>query len=321
MAKILYLIITYTNPEQVLRLVKAIKSGSPESQVVIHHDYTNSKYYLSASLFEQFQEVYVLKNYVPVQWGHISWVQAVLCGISWAIENYLKFDWLVLLSGQDYPIQPIQKTEKFLEDTQYDGFMEHFLAEAIQENPSQCGLQWNKNTGIVRFFYQYYHLKKSPRALKSISFHLDRLTQWQPFVRAAIVQDRLLWGVRALSSPFDNRFRCYAGSNWFTLSFSCIHYVYDYAHQYPDFIRYYQKTIIPEESFFHTILMNQTNFKILNNNQRYISWQVSHPNSPAILTSQHFKQLITSNKHFGRKFDVEKDRKILDLLEREILLS
>ncbi|HEY9301927.1 MAG TPA: beta-1,6-N-acetylglucosaminyltransferase [Phormidium sp.] len=201
MAKILYLIITYTNPEQVLRLVKAIKSGSPESQVVIHHDYTNSKYYLSASLFEQFQEVYVLKNYVPVQWGHISWVQAVLCGISWAIENYLKFDWLVLLSGQDYPIQPIQKTEKFLEDTQYDGFMEHFLAEAIQENPSQCGLQWNKNTGIVRFFYQYYHLKKSPRALKSISFHLDRLTQWQPFVRAAIVQDRLLWGFALCRHP------------------------------------------------------------------------------------------------------------------------
>lgn len=42
MIKIVYLIASHTNPEQVIRLVKTLKTGNSFSAVVLHQDYSKS---------------------------------------------------------------------------------------------------------------------------------------------------------------------------------------------------------------------------------------------------------------------------------------
>lgn len=127
MAKVLYLIASHTNPDQVVRLVRAIKSRSPESQILIHHDYSNS--HLSSTAFESMSNVTIMEDYVPVLWGDFSMIKMELHCINWLMTHSVEFDWLIFLSGQDYPIHPISQIEQFLEETEYDGFMEYFLAE------------------------------------------------------------------------------------------------------------------------------------------------------------------------------------------------
>ncbi|MBD2130800.1 hypothetical protein NDI39_10495 [Microcoleus sp. ZQ-A2] len=314
MAKVLYLIASHTNPDQVVRLVRAIKSRSPESQILIHHDYSNS--HLDLTAFESMSNVTIMEDYVPVLWGDFSMIKMELHCINWLMTHSVEFDWLIFLSGQDYPIHPISQIEQFLEETEYDGFMEYFLAEDPPEKPTEFGLRWLKHTGKDRFFYRYYKLP-SPAIVKSVVFRLSRLTHgWQSLVRFVTDRNGAHLGIRAFSSAFTPKFRCYAGSQWHTLSYRCIQYIHDFVQCNPSFVEYYQRTIIPDESFFQTIVLNQPTLKICNDNKRFIAW--TPQSTPAILGVQDCDRLIHSNQHFARKFDIKVDAQVLDRLDRHL---
>jgi hypothetical protein len=317
MTKILYLIASHTNPDQVARLVKTINTGSPESQVLIHHDYSSSN--LSSAAFEQISNVHILEDYIPVVWGDFSMVRMELHCINWLMSHSVEFDWLIILSGQDYPIQPISQIEQFLEETEYDGFMEYFFAKEPPEKPTEFGLRWLRNTGIDRFFSRYYKLP-SPSIVKSVVFRLSRLINGrQPLICLVTDRNGAHIGIRRFSTPFTSEFQCYAGSQWYTLSYRCIQYIHDFVQRNPAFVEYYQNTIIPDESFFQTILLNEPKLKIFNDNKRYVSW--TPQSTPAILGVQDFDRLIGSNKHFARKFDAKVDAQVLARLDRHLSVN
>ena len=139
MVKVVYLILTHTNPEQILRLVKSLSSGNSASHIVIHHNYSCSD--LCTDPFERFNNVHLVEDPVCVRWGEFSLTQAVLHSIEW-ISRKFKFNWLVFISGQDYPIQPIREIEKFLNTTNYDGFIRAVpLEKAIPCGPVECPLK------------------------------------------------------------------------------------------------------------------------------------------------------------------------------------
>lgn len=319
MSKVLYLVLAHGNPEQLLRLVKALRTGSSRSPILIHHDFHHSGYPFDPEVFERFENTRVLRDPVAVEWGGFSLVQAILHGMDRALAGDVKFDWLVLLSGQDYPIQPIDRIEGFLQDTDRDGFLEYFPADNPPEVPSEFGLRWLKTTGIQRYYYQYRPLPPAtPKLVKSLLFHLDRLTQWQPFIRFSIARSEVFYGTRSLRFPFDKTFRCYAGSSWFTLSRDCVLYLVEFARKNPALVEYYRRTLHPDESFFQTALINARKFNLVNDNRRFIQWHPSRTAHPSILQIADLDRLLASGKHFARKFDREVDGQILDALDREI---
>ncbi len=57
-AKIFYFIYSHKNSGQVVRLVETLKSGSPESRVLIYRAY--SKSYRDRAVFERMSGVYVI---------------------------------------------------------------------------------------------------------------------------------------------------------------------------------------------------------------------------------------------------------------------
>jgi hypothetical protein len=310
--KVVYLIQTYRNPEQIYRLVRIIKQSSPNSHILISHDLGGCD--LSPAPLRNLSGVELIKTKSKVRRGRFSLAQVYLDAISWLFNHNVEFDWLCYLSGQDYPTQPLLKIEKFLAETSYDGFLEYFDALSQQGNP------WGIREGSDRYLYQYQWFTESLFPWQRFLFKVPRavINNLQPLIRVNTSYG-LSVGIRATSSPFNEHFRCYAGSEFKTLSKKCVQYLHQYLEENTDLINFYKKACIADESLVQSILVNSGKFNICNNNKRYIDWTGNRGGHPKILTIEDYPSLIEDDIHFARKFDIHLDSQILDMLDKRIL--
>lgn len=121
--KVCYFIQAHNYPEQVYRLVRTIKKSSPNSLIVIGYDFANSS--INMNTLKDLSDVFLLKSNFIIKRGEFSILQPYLNVIDWLLKENLEFDWLVYLSGQDYPIQSVNEIEKKLLEAKYDGFIEY----------------------------------------------------------------------------------------------------------------------------------------------------------------------------------------------------
>lgn len=322
MSKVVYFVISHTNPEQVTRLAKTLAS-SANSEVVIHHDYSSS--HLDSAAFINMRNVHLLDKPIPAYWGGFPLVTLTLHGIEW-ILTHLQFDWLVYISGQDYPIQPLNQIEGFLQGTSYDGFMSGVSIEGgFPCNPIACPVAGNIGMRCpdcsTRYYYQYYNMP--PIIIRFLKKFIRVFSKAKTIfcVRGvpSLIGLKESVGVRVLWRGSRNGLKCYRGSQWFTVNRNCVDYIYRFVSKNPSFLKYYQRTIIPDESFFHTILLNNSRLKISNNDKRLIYWESPKSHSPKILTSQDIDNIVGCDQHFARKFDVNVDATVLDWIDTYIL--
>ena len=304
--KVCYFIQTHKNPTQIYRLVRTIKTSSPTAQVLIGHDF--NKCYLDMEPLKDLQEVYLLENTFPIIWGNFSLMQPYLNAIQWLLENNFEFDWLVYISGQDYPTQPLSKVEDFLAHTEYEAFM--LYAEALSKQGYLL-----VDTPIERYFYQYYRPPKWARPLLKIPYKILIKIQSPTSPLRCWYHEDFPIGLKVSKTPFDENFICYSSSSWYTFSRQCIEYIAEFISKNSSVIDYYKRTIEPDESLIATILANSKQFKICNDHKRYIEFPKGNPH-PRTLTEKDYSTLTNGTFHFARKF--EQDSKILDMLDAHI---
>ncbi len=63
------------------------------------------------------------------------------------------------------------------------------------------------------------------------------------------------------------------------------------------------------------VLVNSRLFNLCNDCKRYFDFSTTYHGHPRILTTNDYPSLVKSNAHFARKFDIDQDSKILDLLD------
>lgn len=301
--KVCYFIQSYKNPTQVCRLIRVIKQQSPNSQVLVNHDFNSS--YLDLKDVGNYAGVEIIKRNKSIQRGDASILENYLDTINWLFDRSSDFDWLVCLSGQDYPTQPITEIESFLANTKYDGFIRYH--DLLAEKSA-----WSEKN-ISRFFAQYMRLPKLMNwLLKKYSTKINRYT---PFI--AKWQYSML-GI-ATKTPFNAKFRCYRGWYWNTLSKACVTFIRDYLQKNPEILKYYKRTIGPEESLIQTVLVNSQKFNLCNDDKRYSDYPLELRGYARTLTVEDYAKITNGNFQFARKFDSEQDSKILDLLDAQIL--
>ena len=304
--KICYIIQTHTNPEQIYRLIETIKRSATDNQIIISHDFTNCD--LDVVGLEK-RGVKILTG--KGGRGDFLSVQSYLNAIKWLIDNKIKYDWLIYLSGQDYPIKPISEIEHFLLETDYDGFMEYF-------NVFSPSSHWSIQEGKSRYLFKYRPidlLRKSPSWLKQLLVPVKIINYLQPLFRINLAYEML--GVRR-KSLFNEKFLCYGGSFFTTLSRECVEYLHYFCQSHPDVIEYYHKVCVSDESFIQTILLNSRKFHLCNDNKLYFDFSQTKNGRPKILTINDYDAIVKSNAHFARKFDISEDRIILDILDETI---
>lgn len=304
--KICYFIQSHINPEQIYRLIDIIKKSSHKAQVVVSHNFSCCELDVT-TLHNSGVQVLTGKG----GRGDFVLLQSYLDGIKWLIDNQIKYDWLIYLSGQDYPIKPISNIENFLVETNYDGFIEYFNIFSSESH-------WSIKEATSRYLFRYKKinfLTKLPDWVKELLTPIKIINYLQPFVRINLAYDML--GVRALSLLIKD-FVFYGGSFFTTLSRKCVEYLHQFCQSHPEVVEYYKGVCVADESFVQTILVNSGLFNLCNDNKRYYDFSKSRNGRPATLTTNDYNAIMQSDAHFARKFDICKDSRILDLLDKEI---
>jgi hypothetical protein len=121
--------------------------------------------------------------------------------------------------------------------------------------------------------------------------------------------------------PFLRDVTPFIGNQWVILSRKFCEFV-SHSPEVERFKEFYRNTLISDEGFFQTVIMN-TSYKsnIVNDDKRTIDWvpMGTIKLRPRDFTIRDAKFLMASPDLFARKFDETVDRDILDLLEVNLL--
>jgi hypothetical protein len=308
-----FVILNHREPAQLLRLIGTLRKQLPDAPIVVHND--NDRVDLPGSPLDVFGDVHLLTNNTPLQWGDFSIQNAFWRSIACMVDS-IEFDWLVVLSAQDYPIKPLTGLSDRLSKTRADALLR---ATPIRE----LGSRSDRRNMRRRYLYQY-RPSPAPSTAKlrlllrrSISPFVDVFNNVQPCVQVYKLPDGIPWrlGLRARSTPFSEHEPCWFGSTWHTLSYRAACLLVETIRSKSACVDYYRRTIMPAESATATLICNAPELSVESSEVHYARWSAPRTGHPDLLGTEDLPELVKAPGYFARKFDITKDSKILDLLD------
>lgn len=283
--KIAYIISAYRNPHQLVRLVN--KLNSENCLFLVHVDKKTSQevFDIVFCKLSHLENIYFLDRHA-CYWGDFGHVLATLKGIQVLCGKQIHFDYVILLTGQCYPIKSNQ-----------------YISEFLQQNLGRSFIEYD----LVNSYHQLKRLERWNIRLFSRSY----IPIPNKFIRLPIK--------RPLSRRLGD---FYKGSSYWIISKTCIDYIYKYMNsnisENIQFIKFFKGVYIPDELFFQTLLVNSPlKDTLVNQSLWYIDWPAGvYVPSPSVLNQSYFHELTASDKLFARKFDATQSPKILDMLDQ-----
>ncbi len=304
--RVCYLVQSHREPRQIARLVHTIKRLAPESVVLVAHDDQGDA--LDPRDLGGGPDVHLLRVPGPIRRGFFSMLDPYFMGIQHLRELRIDYNWVVYLSGQDYPTLPLARSEALLAGADCDGFLRFWPAFAADN------LWGRRRQGIVRYGYRY---RDAPRWLAPALTILRRLNKVQPLLHVHLTYGPRV-GIRARRTPFTTGRVCYGGWQWTTLRRACAEFVLEETRRETELVDHYRHTICPDESLVQTVLVNSGRFRLANDNLRYADHRGSRDGRPRLLGVADLDRITGGGYHFARKFDLAHDARVLDLLDQRL---
>lgn len=275
-----YLILAHKNSNQINMLIDSLKHN--DIDIFIHLD-------LKSNIRDEIQQcknVYFIENRTNVEWGTVSQVYAMLNSLQYIHSFDSKYNYIHLISGQDFPLKNSKDIMNFFYRNNGKQFLNIWEASGF----------WYSRVAV------YYP-----------SFLLIN-NQIIKIVRGGYA--RFVMAIPLLQRDYNLLGKLYIGSQWFSITGECLAYVLDYIQNNPIVVDFYKNSLCPDELIINTIIANSPFKKdIINDNLRYIDWSEGK-DSPKILTKNDLEKILDSKKIFGRKFDLDKDREIIESLAK-----
>jgi hypothetical protein len=239
--RLAYIIQGHKNPAQIARLARRLQTE--DSQVWWH--VSAAKKGLDGQVRALLDQTHNVHE-VPAQkmyWNSWTFVQGILASLRKVLASGYPFDYVVLMTGQDYR----------------------------------------------------YHVIPAPwSGLGEIRFRT------RPRVRPALPAGFRLWG----------------GSGYWALSRRHAEQLMRIIAEHNELTRLFRYVAVPDEMFFHTILMStRPENEFVNQPSSLIVWRNPPTPHPAILVASDLEMIVSSGYPFARKFDATTDEEILDLLD------
>jgi len=282
--RISYAILVHRNPEQFGRLLQALSLNAGDAEFFVHIDAkTEARPFHQAVGKAESPRVHFVDRRTSVNWGGFSVVRATLTLMQAIVQGGRKFDYVILMSGQDYPIKCHGEIQKHLSDNAGD----EFICYAPIPTPD-----WNVIDRLETYhFHEFVGLK------------------FERYLKRAV--GRILPEKRRIPCGFSP----VGGSQWWGLTLECVEYILNFLAENPSFTRFFWFSLAPDELFFHTIIANSSfSERVSKERLTFVDW-TSGGRSPKVLTMHDFDTLLQSNGLWARKFDVDVDAKILDSLD------
>ncbi len=321
--RVAYVVLSYRDQPQVARLVAALRRGDPAGTVLLHHDPVLAPF--DVGLVADWTDVHLLTAREPVPWGSFRLVEVVLDCLRVATED-LGADWVMLLSGDDYPVRPLEELVGLLASTSCDALLEFTRTAAGAGRPP-------RDAGAGMYRYRYRAVPRLPDALTRRltavvpqSLRARALAaatsagRWQGLVSIKSQPRGLpvLVGWRRFRDDYrPGRLKFHKGRNFFAVSAKAAQSVLELVAARPDYVAHYRRTCIPTESFFHTLLAGAPELSVCDRDLHYESWGPLDA-SPAVLRREDLADALASGCYFARKFDRSQDADVLDDLDRRL---
>lgn len=297
-----YLIASHTQLQGVARLARILSYESPAGCVFVHHDAKAGN--IPSTLFDGIENVHVVHDPVAAEWGTFSLVDLVLRSLRQIWQTGKASDWVVFLSGQHYPTRPLRDFESMLATSNADAFM---TFEPITKSDRHLNDRY-------RFAYRQFLKGHMPRLLRARQLYDTFLNRAQPFFRIQSDRRGSFLGWRATETIFDREVQVYFGSQWWAMSRAAAEYVMEKCETDPEFVKCYAKSLIPDESFFQTLVVNSPELVAKNMELHFSKWQL-HSSSPSFLDISDLDSIRDSQQWFARKVNFSNDGGLCDALD------
>lgn len=314
---VVYFMQTHTRPAQIARLVRVITEGNPDAIVLISHDKAGQA--LDVASLQALGNVHVLMH--RGGYGDFSHVDRYFAAVDWLDEHGIDYDWLENLSGQDYPLRPIAEIEARLSATRFDGLLQYtaVFPERVPPESDHGDTRFQLAPpfdAAMRYDYRHWRLGKATELKYRVMYPFMAVNLVQPWLRVS--NSYAVVGLRRHDSLFGPGFYCYGGSFFCTLRAKCVRYVREYARANPDVVGFFRTVMAPEETFFHSVLVNSGQFRLTTEYKRYIDWSVRNYTHPKTLVTEDAPALLASGAHWARKLDLSKDARLFDILDQRV---
>ncbi len=280
-----FVIVTYKQPEQILRLVHTLNRVYGDPPIAVHHDFGQC----DPGVASFPANVAFVRPNVATGWGTFGVAEGTVRALQILYGSGEGPRWFTLLSSCDYPLQPAARVLADLDRGNYDAHIDHTRISATAPAGS-----WER---ICADRYLRASMRLPWR--KNATLHVR-----QPLLAAPFL-------------PWRKHFHCYAGSQWFSANWRAARAILQ-AHRTNHRLRhFYEGVQIVDESYFQTILANTDNLHLNNNNWRYVDWGTGGAH-PRLLTHNDLEQCLNSRHHFARKFEIASGSEALDAIDHHL---
>lgn len=307
--RIVYIILAHKDFQQLCRLVLRLNDSRASFIICVDRKTDEADYLKAVASLSKLKNIHFIKNRPKVYRYQFSMVQATIQCIEELFQKNVSFEYAFLLSGQHYPIKTNQEIINFLQKNQGKEFISYF---SIPSN-----VYWQDQRGgldrIERWHFllinNWWHnypgklVRRANTSLRSCFMVIPRLISKFLFKRT-----------------FPRGFQPYGGSQWWCLSRECLEFILEFVRNNKKFVDFFRYTLVPDEMFFQTIILNSHyKSKLVNDCLVRIEWSVEKRPHPLVMTKLDFAALSKSQKLFARKFDTDEDVEILGMIDRHLL--
>jgi hypothetical protein len=295
--KIAFVILAYKNPQQLRRLLDAVYH--PDHHFFIHIDRRKDiGPFLSALDGFETQKI----TWLPRRnsyWGSMACVHVIIDAFK-AVQQTGKFEFVVHLSGQDFPLLDMATWREQLAQHPQTSFFYHFnMKEA----------RW-KDGGNDRLSTMQFFLFGKRKKINAYT----RNPIWKLVYKC--------WN-RYLVEPIDQRHSYFGSEFYFIFHRAAVERVLNNKRRFMWLSWRLSFVLIPEELYLSTMLMadnHSTPLLIKNKTMRTIMWDMNS-SSPKTLGWEDLKKLESDDNWFARKFDFEGDedfhRSLQEVIKRK----
>lgn len=289
-----FVILSHRSPKQLLRLCRTLGRLYGDPPIACHHDF--AQHMFDPSDFPS--NVWFVRPSIATAWAKWSLVEATLTALELLYDS-ADPDVFYVISAADYPTSSPEKAIADLDRSDADVHIDAFpLREALNGDAliGDAHLAHHRaphNLMLERGRYLNAQLRIPIVRLRPPAHsttterypRLGRLTAALPFASPF--------------SPFGHGYDCYVGSQWFTGNRRAAHKLLHPSPPDRKLQRYYRSRVVPDESYFQTVLCNDQSLSWENRTYRYANWHGAHPID---LFENDFDKIAASGAHFSRKF-------------------
>lgn len=285
--RIAHIIIAHKNPSQLERLIQSLQHSDADFYIHIDKkvDITPFEY------LEEMNQTYLIKDRLICNWGGFSIVETIVRSVNAVLSSGNTYDFVNLISAQDYPIQSAQEIHDFFSTRLGQSFLSF--------DPTNDTVWWKE----AAMRYEQFHFTDLDFKFKYFAQKVVNLIM--PKRKIPVILGSLYGGTK---------------STWWTISIEAATYLSGFfkTKDAAELIRFLKLTWGSDEFVIATILMNSPyRDTIVNENYRYIDWSAGGGH-PKLLQQDDFDRIVASKMLFARKFDITVDAGILDNLDLNI---